>query len=148
MTSSAEFYNQDPSRDLRRLFDQARNVITRSAPNGATHALKLIDEAERASVALPKTATATDESEAEDEDIVDVVSQLPLEVNSAITWYMKKHHISRADLAKRLGVTPGRVSQVLSGDENLTLRTIGQVAQALHAYVDVRLVPEEEVHRV
>jgi antitoxin component HigA of HigAB toxin-antitoxin module len=148
MTSSAEFYHQDPSRDLRRVFDQARNLITRTAPNEATHVLELIDEAERASAALPKTATTADKSDAEDEDIVDVVSQLPLEVNSAITWYMKKHHVSRADLAKRLGVTPGRVSQVLSGDENLTLRTIGTVAQALRAYVNVRLVPEEEAHRV
>jgi predicted XRE-type DNA-binding protein len=74
----------------------------------------------------------------------DVVSQLPLEVTSAITWYMKQHRVSRAELAKRLSVTPGRVSQVLSGDENLTLRTIGTVAEALGAHVEVTLIPADE----
>jgi transcriptional regulator with XRE-family HTH domain len=30
-----------------------------------------------------------------------------------------------------MGVSPGRVSQILSGDENLTLRTVGAVLDAL-----------------
>ncbi len=105
--------------------------------------LELLDEVERAAAALPESPSVTEV----EEDVVDVVAQLPLEINSAITWYMKEHGVSRSDLAKRLGVTPGRVSQVLSGDENLTLRTIGTVAQALHAYVNVTLVPQDEVRQ-
>lgn len=147
MTSTPEFYAQDPRRDLRHLLDQARHTITRSAPNVARPVLEAIDEVERAVDDLPETSTATGEA-IEDDDLVDVVSQFPLEVNSAITWYMKQHSISRTDLAKRLGVTAGRVSQVLSGGENLTLRTIGTVAQALDAYVSVTLVPAEEVRRM
>jgi transcriptional regulator with XRE-family HTH domain len=38
-----------------------------------------------------------------------------------------------------MGVSPGRVSQILSGDENLTLRTLSSVAAALGAEVVVIL---------
>ena len=36
-------------------------------------------------------------------------------------------------------MSPGRVSQILSGDENLTLRTLSSVAAALGAEVEVIL---------
>src|ERR1700747_3600966 len=48
-----------------------------------------------------------------------------------VTWYMSENKISRADLAQSMGVSPGRVSQILSGDENLTLRTLSSVVAAL-----------------
>jgi transcriptional regulator with XRE-family HTH domain len=56
-----------------------------------------------------------------------------------VTWFMSQHKISRADLAHSMGVSPGRVSQILSGDENLTLRTLSSVAAALGAEVEVIL---------
>jgi transcriptional regulator with XRE-family HTH domain len=56
-----------------------------------------------------------------------------------VTWFMSQHKISRADLAQSMGVSPGRVSQILSGDENLTLRTLSSVAAALGAEVEVIL---------
>ncbi|GAA3798007.1 hypothetical protein GCM10022226_16720 [Sphaerisporangium flaviroseum] len=56
---------------------------------------------------------------------------LAQEITDEITWYMRQHKISRADLAALMGVSPGRVSQILSGDENLTLRTVGAVLDAL-----------------
>lgn len=65
---------------------------------------------------------------------------LTLEVTSAITLYMRQNKISRRDLAKRLGVTPGRVSQMLSGGQNLTLRTLESIAEALEARLDVSMV--------
>jgi hypothetical protein len=40
-----------------------------------------------------------------------------------------------------MGVSPGRVSQILSGDENLTLRTISGVLAALGAELEVTLHP-------
>ncbi|GGS92546.1 helix-turn-helix domain-containing protein [Nonomuraea spiralis] len=61
------------------------------------------------------------------------VGGLAQEVVDEITWYMREHKITRADLATSLGVSPGRVSQILSGDENLTLRTLGAVVDALGA---------------
>jgi transcriptional regulator with XRE-family HTH domain len=38
-----------------------------------------------------------------------------------------------------MGVSPGRVSQILSGDENLTLRTLSSVAAALGAEIELAM---------
>jgi transcriptional regulator with XRE-family HTH domain len=56
-----------------------------------------------------------------------------------VTWFMSENKISRADLAQAMGVSPGRVSQILSGDENLTLRTLSSVAAALGAEIELAL---------
>jgi hypothetical protein len=69
------------------------------------------------------------------------MARLPRDVTTAITWFMKENKVSQANLAKELKVTPGRVSQILSGDENLTLRTLAAVCVALDAHFDVELVP-------
>jgi hypothetical protein len=58
-----------------------------------------------------------------------------------VSWYMSEHKVTRADLAQSMGVSPGRVSQILSGDENLTLRTISGVLAALGAELEVILHP-------
>ncbi|MFG2228284.1 helix-turn-helix domain-containing protein [Streptomyces sp. NPDC048644] len=44
---------------------------------------------------------------------------------------------TRSDLAKAMGVSPGRVSQIMSGDANLTVRTLAAAAQALDADVQI-----------
>ncbi|NRQ33461.1 helix-turn-helix transcriptional regulator [Nonomuraea sp. NN258] len=67
------------------------------------------------------------------------VGGLAQEVVDEITWYMREHKITRADLAASLGVSAGRVSQILSGDENLTLRTLGAVIDALGARLEFTL---------
>lgn len=67
------------------------------------------------------------------------LARLPQELMTAITWYMKDRGVTKRELAQRLGVTPGRVSQVLSGDENLTLRTLAAVCAALDAHLQVEL---------
>jgi DNA-binding Xre family transcriptional regulator len=58
-----------------------------------------------------------------------------------VSWYMTEHKVTRADLAQSMGVSPGRVSQILSGDENLTLRTLSGVLAALGADLEVILHP-------
>ncbi len=60
-----------------------------------------------------------------------------------ISWYMRENKISRAELAQEMGVSPGRVSQILSGDGNLTLRTLSSVFVAIDAQVDFTLRPVE-----
>ena len=70
-----------------------------------------------------------------DEEMHDLVTQLTNE----ITWHMKERGLSRADLAARMGVSPGRVSQILGGGENLTLRTLAALTSALDARFDVEL---------
>jgi plasmid maintenance system antidote protein VapI len=70
-----------------------------------------------------------------DDEMHDLVTQLTNEV----TWHMRERGITRADLAARMGVSPGRVSQILGGGENLTLRTLAALSVALDARFDVEL---------
>jgi transcriptional regulator with XRE-family HTH domain len=71
-----------------------------------------------------------------------LITQLMNEIN----WYMHERGLTRADLASRMGVSPGRVSQVLSGGENLTLRTLASIATALDARFELDLRPQEAGH--
>jgi transcriptional regulator with XRE-family HTH domain len=75
---------------------------------------------------------------------LDVSVDLTRLIVDEITWYMREHKVSRAELAQAMNVSPGRVSQVLSGDENLTLRTLSGVLSALGAQVDFALRSPEE----
>jgi transcriptional regulator with XRE-family HTH domain len=70
-----------------------------------------------------------------DEELHGLVTQLTNEV----TWHMRERGLTRADLAARMGVSPGRVSQILGGGENLTLRTLAALATALDARFDLEL---------
>jgi transcriptional regulator with XRE-family HTH domain len=76
------------------------------------------------------------------------VTRLPHETVAAIQWFLTKHGISQRELAAVLGVTPSRVSQVLSGDENLTLRTLATLAAAVDAHIEIELVPNDEARSV
>jgi transcriptional regulator with XRE-family HTH domain len=79
----------------------------------------------------------------EDRDM-DGPAGLPQEIVDEITWYMREHKITRAELATSMGVSPGRVSQILSGEDNLTLRTLAAVVDALGARLEVTVQPIEE----
>ena len=74
------------------------------------------------------------EGQIEDE-LLALVTQLTNEIN----WYMRERELTRADLAARMGVSPGRVSQILGGGENLTLRTLAALSTALDARFDIEL---------
>src|SRR5204863_9664653 len=67
------------------------------------------------------------------------LSHLITEFTNEINWHMRQHGLTRAKLAKRMGVSPGRVSQILSGGENLTLRTLASLTTALDARCEVML---------
>jgi transcriptional regulator with XRE-family HTH domain len=70
-----------------------------------------------------------------DEETLTLVTRLTNE----ISWYMRERGLSRAELAARMGVSPGRVSQILSGGENLTLRTLAALSTALDARFGIEL---------
>jgi len=70
-----------------------------------------------------------------DEEMLALVTQLTNEVN----WHMRERGLTRTDLAARMGVSPGRVSQILGGGENLTLRTLAALSTALDARFDIEL---------
>ena len=72
-----------------------------------------------------------------DEEMLTLVTQLTNE----ITWCLRERGLTRADLAARMGVSPGRVSQILGGGENLTLRTLAALSTALDARFGIELNP-------
>ena len=57
--------------------------------------------------------------------------RLILDVTEQLAGALEHSGVTRAELARRMGRTPGFVSQVLSGGRNLTLRTIADIAGAL-----------------
>jgi transcriptional regulator with XRE-family HTH domain len=77
-------------------------------------------------------------------DHEDQPGELARQIVDEVTWYMRQHKVSRADLAQSMRVSPGRVSQILSGDENLTLRTLGSVLAALGATFAFTVRPVDE----
>lgn len=57
--------------------------------------------------------------------------KLILDVTERLTEALLEKGVTKAELARRLGRTPGFVSQLLGGGRNLTLRTISDIAAAL-----------------
>ena len=49
----------------------------------------------------------------------------------AIMVYMQDCHLSRNDVAEKLGVTPQYVSKILSGKVNFSFKTISEIESAL-----------------
>src|SRR5579872_5861710 len=66
------------------------------------------------------------------------------ELINEINWYMRERDLTRAELAERMRVSPGRVSQILSGGENLTLRTLAALSTALEARFSIELHPVKD----
>lgn len=58
-----------------------------------------------------------------------------------ISGLLESLKISRRRFAERLGVSAGRISQMLSGERNLTLRSLAAMAWALGYEVDIRVKP-------
>lgn len=89
------------------------------------------------SVRLRKPSVNHELDEATDEQLSNMITQVTNEIN----WHMSQRKLTRADLASRIGVSPGRISQVLSGGENLTLRTLACLAVALDGQFELELRP-------
>jgi transcriptional regulator with XRE-family HTH domain len=70
-----------------------------------------------------------------DDEMLALLTQLTNEIN----WYMRERGLTGADVAARTGVSPGRLSQILGGGENLTLRTLAALSTALDARFDIEL---------
>lgn len=69
-------------------------------------------------------------NEAEEKE--DVLESLALSIQIALQKSMHANCVTQKELANRLGLTPARVSQMLSGgSSNLTLKSIANIAHAL-----------------
>jgi transcriptional regulator with XRE-family HTH domain len=78
------------------------------------------------------------------EELAGELAALRAEVTRTINNYLGVHGLTQSELAERMGVTAGRVSQILAGDENLTLRTLATVAAAVGAHFEVALRRDDE----
>jgi len=88
-------------------------------------------------VRLGRSSVKHEITDATEEQLSSLITQVTNEIN----WYMSERKLTRADLASQMGVSPGRVSQVLSGGENLTLRTLASLAVALDGQFELELKP-------
>ncbi len=68
---------------------------------------------------------------------------LKLEVSDAIAARMQELEINQAELARRMGVSRARVTQILRGNDNLTLRTLVLLAHALQSRLVVGIEPAD-----
>jgi DNA-binding Xre family transcriptional regulator len=55
------------------------------------------------------------------------------------TARMERRHITRVELASRLGVSRGFVTQLFAGRSNLTMRTMAAIAEALDCDLEIEL---------
>ena len=70
--------------------------------------------------------------------------ELIIEVTEALARALRSSGLTQSELAARLGKTKGFVSQIMGGGNNLTLRTLADVAGAIGCRVQVKLVSEKK----
>ena len=64
-----------------------------------------------------------------------------IDIGEQIVARMEERGMTQADLARAMGVSRARVSQILRGNDNLTLKSIVAVAIALDCRVEMLLNP-------
>lgn len=70
-------------------------------------------------------------------------TKVAIDVGEQIVARMEERGMTQADLARAMGVSRARVSQILRGNDNLTLKSIVAVAIALDCRVEMLLKPFE-----
>ncbi|MDA3937265.1 MAG: helix-turn-helix transcriptional regulator [Actinomycetota bacterium] len=69
------------------------------------------------------------------------VEDLILSLTGEFLDRMEQTDVSRADLARRIGVKPPRITRILQGNDNFTLKTLVGVADALDCKLVFTLAP-------
>ena len=68
-----------------------------------------------------------------------LITQATEEIRKA----MEEANINKAELAKRMDVSKGHISQILNGSRNMTLRTLADICFALDYQPSLRLEPKK-----
>lgn len=71
------------------------------------------------------------------------VEHLANRIRFVLEEEMENQGIKQHEIAERLRISPGRVSQLLDGRRNLTLQSLGRIAWALGMRFDPQLTPAE-----
>ena len=77
------------------------------------------------------------------------ISKIQIDLFKQLSDYMTKHSLNRTQLAKKLGVSKGYISQILNGDFNHRLSTLVELSLAMEKvpelkFTDLRQLIEEE----
>ena len=72
-----------------------------------------------------------------DDKVINVLEDLKFDLQYAIRAAMKEKSVKSSDLARSLGVTAGRITQILAEDANPSLETIARVLAALDENVSI-----------
>lgn len=68
---------------------------------------------------------------------------LAIDIGERIVERMEQLTINRTELATKIGVSKARVSQILRGHDNLTLKSLVAVAIGLESRIELRLKSKE-----
>lgn len=74
------------------------------------------------------------------------VAKIQIELYNQLSDYMKKHHLNRSQLADKLGVTKGYVSQILNGDFNHRLSTLVELSLAMGKAPVIQFSDLDKIH--
>ena len=74
--------------------------------------------------------------------------KVAIEVGEQIVARMEELGMTQADLARQMGVSRARISQILRGSDNLTLKSIVAVAIGLDSRVDLQLKATRPAQRL
>lgn len=72
------------------------------------------------------------------------IESLVAEAAESIARMMAERHLSKADLARRLKKSRSWVTQLLSGETNMTVRTLAEVMYALDGEVTFHIQPNSQ----
>lgn len=108
------------------------------------------DERKNGEVAMTANRTEYERFEASGDDERRLLRQeeLILDVTETICAVLNENKVSRSELAERLGKSRALVTQILSGDRNLTLRTLSDVAEVLGCRMRFSMIDRKPLARV
>lgn len=78
--------------------------------------------------------------------LADLIAQMPssddlawdhaMDISGSVYTRLKELKMTQKELAKKLDVTPGRVTQIIKGDPGMTLKTLARLECALNMRLD------------
>ena len=78
-----------------------------------------------------------------EEDAEFRLESLIIDFTEKIVTKMAEGNISRVELARRLGVSKAFVTKLLNGNQNLTIKSMLSIADALECEVNLDIYPKE-----
>ncbi|HHV87049.1 MAG TPA: helix-turn-helix transcriptional regulator [Petrimonas sp.] len=72
------------------------------------------------------------------------LSKIQIDLFNQVTNYLENNNMNRTELAKRLGVTKGYISQVLNGDSDHRISKMVELSLAIGLIPDIRFRNLEE----